>query len=440
VPPAVLRVLRELGTAGRRSWVVGGAVRDLLLGRERHDPNEFDVATPATPEEVTRLFRRVLPTGIEHGTVTVLEGGARVEVTTFRGEGAYVDGRRPSSVTFHTDLEADLARRDFTVNAIAWDPLAAELRDPCGGLADLRRRVIRAVGDARERFAEDGLRPLRALRFASELGFHLEPRTRGAIRPALAVVRQVSKERVAEELSRLLTGAHAASALPLLERTGLLGEVLSPLAGLSRARVRHAVAVAAAVRARPGGGRRGEEERERCRLLRLAGLLHVVPGRSAMQAVVELRLPNRLAVGVAEMLGAGPCLSEGGAPFPESPAEVRRWLSGIGAGRAEDVLGLWEADARHQGAASRRAAAKVRGLRRRVSAALRARPPLAIPDLALDGRAVMRLLGISGGPAVGEALRHLLELVLEDPAQNEASRLEAALRDWRPAHGGGAPA
>jgi len=405
-------------------------VRDLLLGRVRRDPDEFDVATPATPAEVQRLFGRVVPTGIAHGTVTVLEGGARIEVTTFRGEGAYVDGRRPSSVTFHTDLDADLARRDFTVNAIAWDPLAGELRDPFEGLADLRRGVIRAVGDARERFAEDGLRPLRAVRFASELGFRLQARTRAAIRPSLPVVRQVSRERVADELSRLLAGAHAPAALPLLWRTGLLGEVLSPLAGLSPARVRHAAAVAGTVAAR-GGGPGGRGERDPV-LLRLAALLHVVSPELAMQAVVELRLPNRLAVGVAVLLRAGPCLSTSAVRYPGLPREVRRWLSATGRDRAPDVLALWEADARHQGASSRRAVADVQTLRRRVASVLRGRPALTVGELALDGRAVMGHLGVSG-PAVGEALRHLLDVVLEEPSRNEPSALREALRGWRPA-------
>ena len=130
-PAPVLEVLRRLGEAGHRSWLVGGAVRDLLLQRQR-PAKDFDVATPARPEDVVRIFSRVIPTGIEHGTVTVLSQGEPVEVTTFRGEGPYLDGRRPESVTFHQDLEADLSRRDFTMNALAFDPLAVEFRDPHG--------------------------------------------------------------------------------------------------------------------------------------------------------------------------------------------------------------------------------------------------------------------------------------------------------------------
>jgi len=431
VPPPVLRVLGTLGRAGHRSWIVGGAVRDLLLRRVRHDPDEFDVATPATPEQVQALFPRVLPTGIEHGTVTVLEGGKRVEVTTFRSEGTYRDGRRPSSVRFLEDLHEDLARRDFTVNALAWDPLEREFRDPFGGVADLRRKVIRAVGVASERFAEDGLRPLRAVRFASQLGFRLDRRTREAIPAAAAVVGQVSRERVAEELSRLLAGRHAGHALELLEGTGLLGVVLPHLGERPAGRVRHAVRVARDV---VGDGPADVAEAggaERVRLLRLTGLLHELPAEVALRSVVELRLPNRLAVGVAARVGAGGCLA--GRPLPDlapGGTAVRRWLADVGVEVAQDLLDLWAADACHQGAATRAGLAAVARLRIRVRRELAGHPPLTVGELALDGRAVMRLTGIPGGPAVGEALRHLLDRVVEDPSANRPERLESELRAW----------
>ena len=327
VPPPVLGVLRRLTEAGHRAWLVGGVVRDLLLDRTRHDPGEFDVASKATPAEVQALFRKVIPTGIDHGTVTVVEGGARVEVTTFRGEEAYVDGRRPSRVTFHDDLEADLARRDFTVNAMAWDPLSGELRDPHGGRADLARKLIRAVGDPRERFAEDGLRPLRGVRFVSQLGFRLAPSTRDAIPGALQVVALVSRERVAEELSRLLVGPHAAGGIAALSATGLLPVVLPRLAALPPARVRHALAVASEPFAPCPQAAVPEEDRERCRLLRMAALLHVLPPEEAMQAVVELRLPNRLATGVVALSGGSlRARREGAAGGNGGARGTRRWL------------------------------------------------------------------------------------------------------------------
>src|SRR5256884_1942492 len=151
-----MAVLRTLRAAGKQAWLAGGAVRDLLRGKPADD---FDVATDALPEQVLKLFARVVPTGIQHGTVTVLSGDHKIEVTTFRGEGPYLDGRRPSSVTFLGDIDGDLARRDFTVNAMAWDPIDGVLRDPFAGFDDLRRRRLRAVGNALARFQEDGLRP-----------------------------------------------------------------------------------------------------------------------------------------------------------------------------------------------------------------------------------------------------------------------------------------
>ncbi len=430
VPAEIRRILARLRDAGHRSWIVGGVVRDLLLGRERHDPGEFDLATPARPDEVTALFRRVIPTGIDHGTVTVVEGKLRVEVTTFRGEADYVDGRRPSAVTFHADLEADLARRDFTVNALAWDPLAGELRDPFRGQADLDHRLLRAVGDPAARFAEDGLRPLRAARFVAQLGFRLAPATREAIPGALPVVARVSRERMAEELSRLLVGPHAASGLRTLVDTGLLAVVVPRLSSVPADRVRHAVSVASerftACRERGAGA-----DREGCRLLRLAALLHVLPPEEARESAVALRMPVRVADGVVTLCGARRAVDVAGPLAPGAGrAGVRRWLSALGPANAHLVLDLWAADARHQGARTRARVAEVRSLRSRVAAELRRKPPLLLSDLAVGGRDVMDVLGVAGGREVGEALRPLLDRVLEDPARNTKDQLRQDLRAW----------
>src|SRR6058998_831511 len=192
-----MAVLRTLRAAGKQAWIAGGAVRDLLRGKAADD---FDVATDALPEQVVKLFPRVIPTGAQHGTVTVLSGEHKIEVTTFRGEGPYLDGRRPSSVTFLGDIEGDLARRDFTVNAIAWDPLSDDLRDPFGGVGDLERHRLRAVGDPLARFREDGLRPLRAIRFASTLRLALDRPTEKAIPETLDIFAKVAWERIRDEL------------------------------------------------------------------------------------------------------------------------------------------------------------------------------------------------------------------------------------------------
>jgi tRNA nucleotidyltransferase (CCA-adding enzyme) len=419
VPGPVREVLRVLDAAGHRSWLVGGAVRDLLLHRGGRTAADLDVATPATPQEVTELFPRVIPTGIEHGTVTVLVGGEGVEVTTFRGEGAYLDGRRPSSVTFLGSLEEDLARRDFTMNALAWDPIAGEFRDPFRGRDDIRRRIIRAVGDPAERFREDGLRPLRGVRFAAQLGYRIELRTLRAIPGALEVVRLVSAERVAEELTRLLSARRPAVALRLLDRTGLLGVVVPALGRLSPQARAHAVEVASGAPERPPA-------------LRLAALLHQLEPLDAEQAIVALRLPNRLALEVLALLSERRCLAGRGAyAWPRAAVEVRRWLARLGVERAKPLLALWEADARRLPlAARRREQAALRRLRSAVTRSLAGRPPLTLGDLAIDGRRVMQITGASPGRAVGEALRHLLDRVLADPGRNEPALLEEEVRSW----------
>jgi tRNA nucleotidyltransferase (CCA-adding enzyme) len=416
-PAPVLEVLRRLGAAGHRSWLVGGAVRDLLLHRPRL-ATDFDVATPATPDAVSALFRKVIPTGIEHGTVTVLAHGHAVEVTTFRGEGAYEDGRRPGSVTFLTDLEADLARRDFTMNALAYDPLLPELRDPFDGRSDLRRGIVRAVGDPRARFGEDGLRPLRAVRFAAQLGFALHPRTRAAIPGALEVVRKVSRERVADELSRLVVAPRAERGVALLRATGLVEVVLPALAALPRGDLAHAARVLA--RAPTSDA------------VRWAALLHVLPAGEVAPLLLSLRLSRRLAEEASVLVRAHACrVREPRGTLPGSPVAVRRWLAEAGPARAGALLALAEAEAGSLPAPrGARARAEVKELATRVARTEEESPPLAIGDLAIDGAEVMRVLGARPGPYVGEALRHLLERVLEDPAENVPDRLADALRRW----------
>jgi tRNA nucleotidyltransferase (CCA-adding enzyme) len=415
-PPPILDVLQRLDGAGHRSWLVGGAVRDLLLHRRR-DAHDFDVATPATPEEVTALFRRVVPTGVAHGTVTVLVGEEQVEVTTFRGEGAYLDGRRPGSVVFHRDLEADLARRDFTMNALAYDPIGEEFRDPFGGRADMARRLIRAVGEPAERFGEDGLRPLRAVRFAAQLGYALERKTRAAIPGSLAVVRKVSVERVAEELSRLVIAPHASQGVELLRSTGLLAEVLPGLGARGAAEIRHAAAV---LRHAPVD-----------LPARFAALLHGLPPGDVERILAALRLPRRIAEEATALISSLRCWRAPREPLPADGTAIRRWLSAVGPDRVPTLLGLLEAEARSMPASSApRARAEVRRFQRALVSVRAARPPLGAQDLALDGRAVMDLLGTGPGPQVGEALRHLLDRVLEDPSLNTPPALADLVRRW----------
>ena len=225
-PKYVIHILNTLERSGYEARLVGGCVRDTLLHRR---PNDWDVATAAAPEAVTELFESTVPTGIRHGTVTVLYGGSACEVTTYRVEGAYSDHRRPDSVRFTSRLEEDLSRRDFTVNAMAMDASLA-LTDPFGGREDLSRRLIRCVGDARERFTEDALRMLRAVRFAAQLDFALDSAALEAIAGCAPLCSALSPERVAAELRAVLASRNP-DMVWLMADLGLLNAWLTPREG-----------------------------------------------------------------------------------------------------------------------------------------------------------------------------------------------------------------
>ena len=204
LPEKVSRILNTLSAAGFEAFAVGGCVRDAILGRV---PGDWDITTNALPEQVKALFRRTVDTGIAHGTVTVMLGSDGFEVTTYRLDGDYSDSRHPDKVTFTASLEEDLKRRDFTINAMAYHPEKGMI-DLFGGQEDLQRRIIRCVGDPRERFDEDALRIMRALRFSAQLGFRIEEQTRAAIRAFAPRLQLISRERIHDEFLKLLLSSH----------------------------------------------------------------------------------------------------------------------------------------------------------------------------------------------------------------------------------------
>lgn len=219
-------IVRRLQQSGFSAFWVGGCVRDFLLGRE---PGDYDIATDARPEQLEKLFRRTIPVGRKFGVMVVVEGRHQFQVATFRAEADYVDGRHPRRVSFG-DAEADARRRDFTVNGLFYDPVRRQLHDWVGGEADLRARLIRTIGRPAERFAEDHLRLLRAVRLAAQLDFQLDPATLTAVQAGAASIQGISAERVREELAKLFRQPHAARGLVLLEQSGLLAHVLPEIA------------------------------------------------------------------------------------------------------------------------------------------------------------------------------------------------------------------
>ncbi len=222
-------IIAELRSRGHIAWLVGGCVRDSLLG---HTPKDYDVATDARPEEALALWPGSEQVGAKFGVVLVNRGGATVEVVTFRSEQAYLDGRHPGEVHFETDPAKDVLRRDFTINALLLDPFTGDVIDYVNGRADLAAGIIRAIGDPAARFAEDHLRMLRAVRFAARFGFTIEPETMAAIRQGHAEIRRISAERIRDELTRILTEGGARRGFELLDETGLLVDILPEVAAM----------------------------------------------------------------------------------------------------------------------------------------------------------------------------------------------------------------
>ena len=219
-------IVRRLRAAGHEAYLAGGCVRDRLLGRE---PQDYDVATAAPPETVREIFPRTVPVGAQFGVILVVEGDERFEVATFRSDDAYVDGRRPTAVHFGSARE-DACRRDFTINALFEDPLTGKIHDFVGGIADLRAGVVRAIGDAAARIAEDRLRMLRAVRFAARLGFRLDDATQTAIVAAAPTLPDIAAERIGDEVVKILTEGCARRGFELLDDAGLLAVILPEVA------------------------------------------------------------------------------------------------------------------------------------------------------------------------------------------------------------------
>ncbi len=448
VPDDVVELCRKLRDAGYEAWLVGGAVRDLLRGTAAKD---FDVATSAEPPDVTRLFgrKRTIPTGEKHGTVTVLTERAghkeHVEVTTYRGEGAYSDGRRPDGVVFVRTLDEDLKRRDFTMNAIAYDPLGDALADPYGGQRDLEARLIRAVGDARERFGEDGLRAMRAVRFAAQLEFAIDAATEAAIPETIDVFRKVSAERVRDELVKILSARVPSVGLELMRTTGLLGATIPELlegVGMHQNRY-HAHDVwhhtLAAVDATELLGNPPW-------LVRFAALLHdVAKPRTAApkeDSPAENTFYRHELVGakMADAIGRRLKLANeeretivnlvGNHMFwytPEwSDGTVRRFISRVGVEHLEGLFALRAGDVRARGR-DEAPGTEIDALRARAAAEVAKASALKITDLAVGGADVMEVLACRPGPIIGDVLRALLERVLDDDTLNSREQLRALI-------------
>ena len=427
-PGAVIEIAKRLEGAGYETWCVGGAVRDALLG---HPHSDWDLATAAHPEEVLRLFpRRTVPVGIAHGTVGILDRSRTLhEVTTFRRD-VRTDGRH-AEVAFGVSLDEDLARRDFTINAIAYSPTQHVLRDPFHGQADLGLRIVRAVGRASDRMREDRLRALRGLRFAGRFEFSIEAETWEAIVASAPFLTQLSAERVKEESTKTMVQvARPSRTLALWQDSGALGVLVPTLATLDRV----ALAALDCLAAPPERtGPRSAALADARRLARLAALFLGCPPADAQRSLRALRFSNADTGWITAIVEAwrtvgadmGWALVGGGTI---SDGTVRRWVAGAGRLRIATILRLAAA----RWAASREAGGpapgpdRVRSLyRRAVRSAFR--DAVELSNLAVDGNDLLET-GIAHGPQVGAILRRLLAAVVEDQSRNVRDQLLALAR------------
>ena len=431
IPADVEKVVDRLLTSAHDAYIVGGSVRDALRGV---DPHDWDVTTDATPEQIQKVFPRSLYNN-RFGTVVVRSGAHEIEVTTYRTETEYSDHRRPDSVAFTASLHEDLARRDFTMNAMAWRPARGgtqgELIDPFGGSADLDARLLRAVGEPDERFKEDALRMLRAVRFATLLDLRIEPKTFDAIRRNAALTASLSGERIQQEMMKMLGAARPSVALQLLSDTGVLAVICPELEECKLTPQEKAAAenvfehLLATVDATPVNDP----------VLRLAGLFHDIGkpetfadghfhqhefvGEAKARAILRRwKIDKETVSEVAHLIRNHMFWYQ----TEWSASAVRRFIRKIGLENIPALFALRRADNIGSGAKSPRMYA-LEALWQRVQEEIDAANAFSLRDLKIDGNDLMTELGVPQGPAIGRVLNALFERVTDEPALNTRESL-----------------
>lgn len=434
-PSGALKIIETLNKNGYKCYLVGGCIRDLLLGK---NPDEWDLTTDALPDVVTKLFKKVIPTGIDFGTVMVVLDDGNYEITTFRKDQKYIDGRHPSNVIFTKNLKEDLSRRDFTINALAYDPIKNELVDEHDGKNDLELKLIRAVGLPQERFSEDGLRSVRACRFAAQLNFQIEKKTKAAIKSTLETTKQVAAERIGDEIKKMLLKADKPSiGFDLMLKTGLLDVLIPELVlclKVEQPKEFHKYDVfyhsVYACDAAPKDNLP----------IRLAALLHDISkpackdgdhfyghdqkGADVAEDILKrLKFSNQIIKKTKLLIKSHMFNYE----TSWSDSAVRRFMRRVGVENTKDLFFLRLADTK---AMEREIdSAYLMELQQRMDKIVEEENALHISDLNIKGEEVMELLKIPPSPKVGVVLGYLLEKVLDDPSLNEKEKLIELIKE-----------
>ncbi len=436
--PEVVDLLKIIHSHKYEAYLVGGSVRDMILSREILD---WDVATSAPPAIIMRLFKRSYPTGIKHGTVTVIHKGVKFEVTTFRGERGYSDGRHPDMVRFGVNINEDLSRRDFTINAIAYDPIDGRIIDTYNGLNDIKMKIIRTVNKPVDRFSEDGLRPLRAIRFATILNFALNRNILPAIRATLDIFKKVSIERIREEILKMLSSKKPSRGIILMHKCGMLELLFPELINTINYRqnrwhkydlFKHSLKVMDNL---------PPDDPE----LRLMGLLHDIAkplcasgdteeatyyGHDLRGSEMVTEIFKRLKFSNKSIERANLIISNHMVGYKRewSDAAIRRLIRRM-KGEVYNLIYFQRADIIARGTAVVSSLKLLDELEERIKKIDGESSALEINQLRVDGRDVMRIKNIPPSPEVGRILKKLMEMVIERPELNERKRLLRLIKE-----------
>lgn len=431
LPTYTEEVLRKLNNYGCEAYIVGGAVRDILMGKV---PMDWDIATEAEPETVKRIFDKTVDTGIKHGTVMVLLDGNQVEVTTYRSEGEYSDFRRPDKVEFVRSLREDLSRRDFTMNAIAYSPKEG-YKDYNNGIDDIKNKIIRCVGKPDERFSQDALRMMRAIRFSCELNFQIEQLTFDAIRKNAYLIKMISNERIRDELNRILVSEKPSKGINIMLETGLLDIILPELADckdLKQENPHHRYDVYDHIinsldNIRPELHLRlimlmHDLGKLKTKTIDKSGICHfyghqAVSAKIAEKILHRLRYDNKISKKVLCLIK---CHDE---KFKSDKLSVRKAVNKIGIEHFQDYINVREADIKAQSSNFMKDKLyNINLVQKLFNEIIRDKEPLVLKDLKVNGKD-LKGIGIVEGKKIKNTLDYLMERVLEEPELNEAKIL-----------------
>ncbi|MBW9151193.1 CCA tRNA nucleotidyltransferase [Clostridium estertheticum] len=438
IPNDVKVILDTLKNNGYESYIVGGSVRDATIGKDV--PKDYDITTNALPEEIIRIFDKTVPTGIKHGTITVMINGEGYEVTTYRIDGEYLDNRRPSGVTFVSNLEEDLARRDFTINALAFNEVDG-LIDSFDGISDLKNKIIRAVGEPNKRFKEDALRMLRAIRFAASLDFDIEEKTMIAIKMNCNLISNVSTERIRDELCKMLVSNKTTKAFKLLEETKLLQIILPELqltVGFNQQNPHHDKDVFSHILAVV----------EKCPPvlnIRMAGLLHDIAKpdcfiidvsgighfydhdrkgtKIAGQILRRLKFDNESITEIEILVKEHMNILT-----KPTAISVKRLINRTSMNLVFSLFALQRADALGSRFPQIRLD-EINRVEKQTIAIIESKAPLSIKELAVNGKDLMNEFSIKPGTQIGVMLKFLLNIVLENSELNTKDKLLSIIYD-----------